>query len=134
MKKYIKNNIKDSLVGKVGYMKNKDIPGVNLTSGGHYVYIVESGKVTRIKTITSIENYKKDIKHEIPYNTSKYSNIRYLSNKKLRDIRQGKVIPIPISDSNFYIWSGINVNSVVVNKDKIEDIDVKKIKNRRSLW
>ena len=114
---------KKRIVGKVGYcdnailrIKNKD----GKYEGGHYVYIREykDGKCN-VNTITSLE------KDDGSFNF-----------KKIRNVKQGYLYPIPKNDANFARWSAINLEGNLKNVpiDKIEDIGKKHFKRRHKMF
>lgn len=99
--------------GKIGYCDKYDLPFVANT--GHYVYIRKHNKKTGrcvVSTCTSIEN------------KSGYRN------NKIFAIKTGNLYPIPLNDSNFAKWTGINKNTYDVDIGKIQKIGVKSIKKR----
>lgn len=121
---------------KIGYMNNCDLPPLRNNNGGHYVYIRKKRGKTNVHTITSIESKRMDNKHTIPIVVNKRTGeIRYISEKKLRDIRNGKLHPIPINDSNLNVWSGFNKNYISnVNEQKIQSINVKKVRRKHKFF
>lgn len=109
-------------------MDNKDIPGLENYGGGHYVYVKKkytNGK-SKVHTISAIEHWKKDKKHQIPirFNVKTKDGdlikTRYVSEKKLVEMRDGKIHPFPYKDSNFDLWSCIYLNEKTVDTRKIK--------------
>ncbi len=121
---------------KIAYVDNVDLPPLNTAIGGHYAYVRKKRGRTWVHVITSIESLKKDSKHTIPIVIDKRTGeTRYLSEKKLRDIRNGRVYPIPFNDGNFRVWSGINKNYINnVNEQKIQSINKKKIRRKHKFF
>lgn len=121
---------------KIGYMNNCDLPPLKNQNGGHYVYIRKKQGKVNVHTITSIEHKAKDNKHTIPLviNT-KTGEIRYVSEKKLRDIRNGNLYPIPKNECNLSLWSGMNKKPIRnVDESKIKNIDSKKIRRKHKFF
>ena len=99
--------------GKIGYCNNSDLPFGG--SGGHYVYIRKHNKKTGncvVSTCTSLEN------------SNGYRN------GKITAIKSGNLYPIPLGDSNFAKWTGVNKNTHQVHIGKIQNIGSKTIKKR----
>ena len=106
--------------GKIGYVENKNLKGLEHLSGGHYVYINEDNKdgTCNVNVVTSLESGKEQY-----------------SLHKLRHVRKGNTYPIPFYDANFSKWSGItrkSINNVLVAD--IKDIGKKKIKRRHKFY
>lgn len=103
-----------TIKNKIGFCNNKDL-GIK-KAGGHYVYInsVNKNGTCNVNVITSLED--KDKKFNL---------------KKLRHVKYGDTYSIPIVDSNFTRWSGINKTPIKnVKSNMIKDIGKKKIKKR----
>ena len=49
---------------------------------------------------------------------------------KIHAIKNGDLYPLPLSDSNFINWTGVNKNTHKINIKKIRNIGVKTIKKR----
>lgn len=104
--------------GKIGYCLDSDLNIQNSTGNpldGHYVYIRrrKSNGMCTVSTVTSLENYSRDIKKG-----------------KMAQIRNGNIYPIPNSDSNFSLWSGVNKSTIDVHESKIQNIGHKHFKTR----
>lgn len=101
--------------GKIGYCDNRDLRQLQSNTGGHYVYIrrVRQNGVCDVSTCTSLEDNRENIKIE-----------------KMKQVRNGKIYPIPKKDSNFQKWTGINKNTMRVHKSKIRQIGKKKFKRK----
>ena len=100
--------------GKIGYCDQKDLPFKART--GHYVYIRKYDKKTgmcTVSTCTSLEDSKKKFRPN-----------------KMDAIKSGNLYPIPLKDSNFSKWTGVNRNTVGVPLGKIQNIGSKSFKNR----
>lgn len=129
---------KKTYVGKIGYCDNKSL---GLTDkygkplkGGHYVYIREmDGNKCNVNVITSLE--------KIHYNQygkpakDKYGEIQTdLVDYKIDKVKKGYLYPVPKDDSNFKLWSAVNLDGNIndVKISDIKDIGQKKMKRRHS--
>ena len=109
---------KKSFVGKIGYCENINLPGVNVSTGGHYVYIKKiDGKKCDVNVISSLEDNK-----------------GVVNSSRLKQVRKGNIYPIPIYDANFIRWSGIGGNTI--KNVNISDIKPSKkfIKKRHKFY
>ena len=107
------SNSKARYNGKIGWCDKSDLPFKADT--GHYVYIRKYDKKTGmciVSTCTSLES-KGVIKSNKP-----------------NAIKHGKLYPIPIKDSNFSIWTGINSKRHRVELKKIKNIGCKTFRRR----
>ena len=105
---------------KIGHVNNADLPPLKSMPGGHYVYVKAKGGNVSVHTVTSIERKRKDRSHQIPLKTGKKGETRYVSSRKLRQIRDGTIYPIPVKDANFKLWSAFR-------KKPIKNVPVSKI-------
>jgi len=115
----------DFIKNKVGWCPNKYLPGVNSKSKGHYVYIRDINKdgTCNVNVITSLEEMKFD---EIEHKNKFVYNL-----KKLRQVKMGNTYPIPIKDSNFGKWAGVNADVIQnVESNKITKIGVLKFDDK----
>lgn len=107
------SNSRSRYNGKIGYCDKSDLPFKAKT--GHYVYIRRYNKRTGkcvVSTCTSLEangNIKKN---------------------KADAIKNGNLYPIPLKDSNFSVWTGINKTKHHVDAKKIKGIGKKSFKRR----
>jgi len=114
--------------GLVGFCLDQDLGIVNISaqnnsftnnsqSGppGHYVYIRKrkSNGICTVSTVTSLED-----------------KTRMIKNGKMAQIRNGNIYPIPNTDSNFPLWSGVNKSTIDVHESKIQNIGRKRFKTR----
>ncbi|MDR2090934.1 MAG: hypothetical protein LBP62_04700 [Clostridiales bacterium] len=111
------SKFKRSIVGKIGFCKNKDL-GIN-KKGGHYVYIRDFfGDKCNVNVVTSLEN-----KNE------------HLKTNRVLNIKKGYTYPIPLSDSNFTLWSGINYDTIKnVKTSNIINIGKRYIKRKHKFF
>ena len=106
-KKFFKN--------KIGYVDNRYL-GFKSNSKGHYVYInkINNDNTCNVNTIKSLED--------------RDGNFKY---NKLKHVKNGYVYPIPVKDSNFKLWSGVNLQTIKnVNINNIKNIGCKSFKKR----
>lgn len=106
--------------GKIGFVLNKDLGIKKEPLNGHYVYIRKDyGNRVDVNVITSLEDSNKKI-----------------INNKIEKVRKGFLYPIPYNDANFSRWSAIDLNSKIhgIDKIKIMNIDLKKIKRRHKIY
>lgn len=94
-------------VGKIGYCDGSTL-GLPI---GHYVYIrsIKNGKAD-VNTFTSLETYSHKYKKD-----------------KLNYVKNGNIYPIPITDTNLKLFSGVD-NRIIKN------VDVSLIKNKNSYY
>ncbi len=107
------SNSKARYNGKIGWCDKSDLPFKANT--GHYVYIRKYNKKTGkcvVSTCTSLESNGK------------------IKQKKSDAIKQGNLYPIPMKDSNFSVWTGINKTKHTVDVKKIQGIGKKSFKKR----
>ena len=81
----------------------------NLMQGEHDVFVVKisnDGKRVKVKTITSLENIRKD-------------GTRSFHAQSLDAVRNGDIIPIPIKKLNSTKLSGINIKGFWISKSKL---------------
>ncbi len=105
---------------KIGYCDNKDLPTMRDLKGGHYVYIrkVYKNGTCDVNIVTSLEDKDKTINH-----------------RRIQNVRRGNTYPIPLYDSNFTRWSGINKKPVKnVKMSNIKDVGKKRIKKRHNFF
>lgn len=113
---YSKRKIKN----RVGYCSNKDLPGMKTNTGGHYVYIskVNNNGTCDVNVVTSLED-----------GHGKFND------KRLFQVRIGNTYPIPVNDSNFSRWSGINADVIRgVKISKVKQIGFKRIRKRHNFY
>lgn len=121
--------------GRIGWVSDKRL-GIRKdgkSDGGHFSYLEKDRKGYRAYTITSIEDKKPSDKFTIKLDIDGKGHYRWLSEAKLRHIRNGNLYPIPAYDINTDHWSGINESPVrrkVYEKD-IQSLDKKKIVERK---
>lgn len=73
---------------KIGHMNNIDLPPLNMSTGGHYVYIRKKRGKVSVHTITSIESLTPDRKHTIPIVVNnRTGETRYISEKNLINVK-----------------------------------------------
>lgn len=106
------------LNGKIGYCYNNKLGIYSPFNKGHYVYIrKDNGNTVDVNVITSLDDANGKFKE-----------------RKLQKVRKGLIYPIPKNDSNFSLWSGIDLTPINnIKKRNIQSIDLKKIK-RRHKW
>lgn len=103
---------------KIGYIDNKYL-GIP-RPGGHYVYIREVNKngTCDVNVVTSLEDKNKII-----------------NQNKLIQVKRGNTYALPLFDTNFVRWSGVNKKPIKnVDITKIQDIGKKKIKRRHDFF
>lgn len=103
---------------QIGYIENKYL-GIP-RPGGHYVYIREVNKngTCDVNVVTSLEDKNKVV-----------------NQKKIKQVKQGNTYALPLFDTTFTRWSGINkkpIKDVPINK--IQDIGKKKVKRRHDFF
>lgn len=110
---------KHEIVGKIGYCENKDLPGMENIPGGHYVYVKRmDGLHCDLNIITSLEDKN-----------------RFVIPKKILQVKKGNTYPIPIYDSNFNRWSGVNLDTVKgVPVSKVQKVGIKSVKRRHKMF
>ncbi|MBQ6921336.1 MAG: hypothetical protein IJQ72_05545 [Bacilli bacterium] len=89
-------------------LKIKDREG-NLMNGEHDVFVVTKSSnkgFVKVKTITSLENIRKDGTH-------------HFHESALEDVKSGKIIPIPNNQINSKKLSGINRKGIWIKKSKL---------------
>lgn len=108
-----------SISGQVGYCENRYLKGLEKIPGGHYVYITRNNKdgTCEVNVITSLENRNKT-----------------LNSNRINNVKKGYVYPIPISDANFNQWSGVGNNPKIVKVKDIQNIGIKKIKDKHKFY
>ena len=110
----------NKIKNKIGYCDNKNLPGLEHLSGGHYVYIRKINKngTCDVNVITSLENV--DGKFNLA---------------KIRQVKRGNTYAIPKYDANFSRWSGVNKMPIKdVKIVKIKDVGKKKVKRRHNFF
>lgn len=106
------------LNGKIGYCLNNKLGIRNDFNDGHYVYIrKDNGNTVDVNIITSLED-----------------DNNYFKIKRINKIKKGYIYAIPKKDSNFNLWSGVDLTQIKnIKKEYIKSVDLKKIK-RRHKW
>lgn len=105
---------KKAIKNKIGYVDNRYL-GIDRPNG-HYVYIrkVNNDGTCDVNVVTSLEDKN-----------------RHITPSKIKQVKNGNTYPIPLFDTNFSRWSGINkkpISNVPINM--VQDIGKKKIKKR----
>ena len=104
---------KNKYKGKIGFVFDKDL-GINNSDRGHYVYVREdNGDILKINIITSLED-----------------KCHKLNESRINKIKKGYLYPIPVKDTNLPRWSAFDLTTKTINKNKICDIDRKKVKSK----
>lgn len=89
-------------------LKIRDKKG-NLMNGEHDVFVVTKASkegFVKVKTITSLENVKKD-------------GTREFHNSALQDVKSGRIIPIPDKQINSQKLSGVSKKGIWIHKSKL---------------
>lgn len=112
---------KKYLKGKVAYVENKNLPSLGNVKGGHYVYVRSynpNNNKCDVNTFTSLEDKNHLIK-----------------NQRMLEVRKGNIYPIPKSDTNMALWSGVSCNPIYgVKASSMKLVDKKKIKKRHRFF
>lgn len=95
---------------KIGYIDNKNLPGLEKVPGGHYVLIRQDNKngTCNVNVITSLERREQN-------------KLIYPENK-ISHIKKGNTYPIPKGDSNLPKWSGVKKDIKQVSVENIHNI------------
>lgn len=132
------SRIKKSLVGKIGYVDNKVLgfvgKGGKPLKGGHYVYIRETdGARCNVNVITSLEQLQRDQRGRIVKDRYGEPLTEFVP-WKIEKVKRGYLYPVPKKDSDFSLWSAINLDGNVngIKIADIKNIGYKKMKRRHS--
>ena len=132
------SRIKKSLVGKIGYVDNKVLGFVGKDGkplkGGHYVYIRETdGARCNVNVITSLEQLQRDQRGRIVKDRYGEPLTEFVP-WKIEKVKRGYLYPVPKKDSDFSLWSAINLDGNVngIKIADIKNIGYKKMKRRHS--
>ena len=132
------SRIKKSLVGKIGYVDNKVLGFVGKDGkplkGGHYVYIRETdGARCNVNVITSLEQLQRDQRGRIVKDRYGEPLTEFVP-WKIEKVKRGYLYPVPKKDSDFSLWSAINLDGNVngIKIADIKNIGYKKMKQRHS--
>lgn len=113
-----------AMVGKVYRADNKDLKiysrNGNYMPGSHDVIVVSVNKrnnTCKVKTITSLER--------------KYKGEYLFIAKKLPDVRNGKILVVPIKDIHTDHLSGVNHNTKEIKINKLYFTNTKAVFPRR---
>lgn len=111
------SRIKKSLVGKIGYVDNKVLGFVGKDGkplkGGHYVYIRETdGARCNVNVITSLEQLQRDQRGRIVKDRYGEPLTEFVP-WKIEKVKRGYLYPVPKKDSDFSLWSAINLDGNV---------------------
>lgn len=111
--------INDNLVGKIGYVDNINLPGLENKPGGHYVYIKEiKKKKCSVYTIVSLKD-----------ESGKFIK------KKYDELRKGIIVPIPRNDLNLPRYSAFDLR--MIEDVKVKDISFNhsvRLKNKKAFY
>jgi len=111
--------LKKNLVGKIGYVNNINLPGLENKPGGHYVYIKDiNNKKCSVYTIVSLKD----------------ESGNYIK-KKYKELRNGFLFPIPRNDLNLPRYSAFDLR--VIKDVEIKDISFNhsvRLRNKKAFY